>query len=320
VQVVDIVPTDFAVTANRIYVLVSDTVAKNSTISYAATDAIAGAALTPFSTISNEQCNAMSADDATGDLFLSCVDATSGNQYIRHILGTTGGAGARLTQVMVNGSGTVKPWPMTGKVYWWEFAGGSILNGIRRMNFDGTAVGTLQSFASTDMVWSMLGIDSTSAFIWQSVSGVESLRQVSLTDGSTITLYNNGFAQAGFASDGTTAFWWTGGGGVYSVPKGTTTANMNTVFADQTLATMGPIDGTSVYYGTDVDAVSGATGCTSYRVARRPKGGGSETALVDGIDNCVGPMKGDANVVAWTIRGRGCGTMTCTRPLLKVAK
>jgi hypothetical protein len=31
-------------------------------------------------------------------------------------------------------------------------------------------------------------------------------------------------------------------------------------------------------------------------------------------------MKGDANVVAWTIRGRGCGTMTCTRPLLKVAK
>jgi hypothetical protein len=41
---------------------------------------------TPFSTISNEQCNAMSADDATGDLFLSCVDATSGNQYIRHIL------------------------------------------------------------------------------------------------------------------------------------------------------------------------------------------------------------------------------------------
>jgi len=209
---------------------------------------------------------------------------------------------------------------VNGNLYWWEFPGGTIGNGVRRSAFDGSGLGMLQSYTSTDTVHSILGVDATHVFIWQAVSGVESLRQVAIADGSTITLFNNGFAQSGFASDGTTAFWYAGGSGVYSVPKGATAATMNTVFADSALSVMGPIDATSVYYGTDVDAVSGATGCTSYRVARRPKTGGAETALVDGVDNCVEAMKGDANIVVWKTRGRGCGTMTCTRPLLKVAK
>jgi hypothetical protein len=80
------------------------------------------------------------------------------------------------------------------------------------------------------------------------------------------------------------------------------------------------VDATSVYYGTEVDAVTGATGCTSFRVARRPKAGGAETALVDGTENCITKLKADANVVAYQNRGRGCATATCNYPLLKVAK
>jgi hypothetical protein len=292
VQIADNVPSDFAVVSNRIYVVVVDGTAKTSTITYVPTNAAAGTAATPFATIPNEQCNAIQSDAATGDLFLSCVDYTSSLEYARHIT-STGGAGTRINQINVNGSGTVPIYPMSGNLYWFEFPGGTVPNGVRT---------------------------SKSVFIWQTVSGVQSLRQVAFTGTSTITLFNNAFSQAGFASDGTTAFWWVGLGGVYSVPKGTLTANMNTVFADATLAVMGPIDATSVYYATEVDAVTGATGCSSYRIAKRPKAGGTEAPLFDGVDSCIGAMKGDANVVVWRNRGRGCGTMTCTNPLLKLAK
>jgi hypothetical protein len=319
VQIADNVPSDFAVVSNRIYVVVVDGTAKVSTITYVPTNAAAGTAATPFATIPNEQCNAIQSDAATGDLFLSCVDYTSSLEYARHIT-STGGAGTRINQINVNGSGTVPVYPMSGNLYWFEFPGGTVPNGVRTSKFDGSGLTTLQTYATADTFWSVLGVDSNSVFIWQTVSGVQSLRQVAFTGTSTITLFNNAFSQAGFASDGTTAFWWVGLGGVYSVPKGTLTANMNTVFADATLAVMGPIDATSVYYATEVDAVTGATGCSSYRIAKRPKAGGTEAPLFDGVDSCIGAMKGDANVVVWRNRGRGCGTMTCTNPLLKLAK
>ncbi|HSY41010.1 MAG TPA: hypothetical protein VLA79_15835, partial [Polyangia bacterium] len=130
-----------------------------------------------------------------------------------------------------------------------------------------------------------------------------------------------GFASAGSVlSDNSSVFWYVGDQGIYSVPKNVTSSAQTTVMTDPTLAVFGAVDTSSVYYATEVDTVTGATGCSSYRVARRPKTGGTEASMVDGTQNCVSSLKGDANVIAYSTHGLACATTACTYALLKVAK
>src|SRR5579871_343511 len=315
-----------AVGSNRVYVLTRSTT--GTTISYMPTNAPPGTTLTPFSTISGQGCGYLdpNPDPATGDLFMQCYPLDSSgnpttNEYFRVVSATAGGAGTQLFQVGLNQSGSLPPYPSgTGLILWGEIDMPLV---VRDAHTDGSNIGTIVTYPSTGpTLISLLAVDQTSAYVWaySGTSGsVQVLNQVSLTTGATNTLISS-FSSAGVLSDNSSVFWWLGGTGIYSVPKNMTTPTQTTVMTDSNLAVFGSVDATSIYYATQVDTVSGATGCSSYRVGRRPKAGGAETSMVDGTQNCVTDIKGDANVIAYATRGLACATTACTYTVLKVAK
>jgi hypothetical protein len=316
---------NFAVGSNRIYVVLQSS--SGTTISYMPTNSPPGTTLTPFATINGQSCGSVYAtpDPTTGDLFMQCfaLDA-SGNpiqsqSYFRVVSATTGGAGTQLFQVGLNQSGGCPPWPTgTGLVVWGEIDLNTV---VRDAHTDGSMIGNLITYPTGGPTLNAVeGADQTAAYAWMTSGSVQILNQVSLTGGTSTTLVS-GFASAGnVLSDNSSVFWYIGGTGIYSVPKNMTTPPQTTVMTDSTLSVFGNVDASSVYYATQVDTVTGATGCSSYRVAHRPKTGGTEVPMVDGTSNCVMNLKGDANVVAYTTRGLACGSTTCTYALLKVAK
>jgi hypothetical protein len=242
-------------------------------------------------------------------------------QYFRVVSATAGGAGTQLFQVGMNETGGISPYPTgTGLVVWGEIDMAQVISDAHT---DGSMVGSLVTYPSSGpTLIGLVGVDQTSAYAWMysgTSSSIQVLNQVSLTTGATTTLISN-FSSSGMLSDNSSVFWYVGAQGIYSVPKNMTTPAQTTVMTDPTLAVFGAVDASSVYYATEVDTVTGATGCSSYRVARRPKTGGTEASLVDGTQNCVTGLKGDANVIAYSTHGLACATTTCTYALLKVAK
>lgn len=312
----------FALGSNRLYVVVPSPT--GTTISYVPTNAPPGTALTPFSTISGQSCSPyINPDPTTGDLFLQCFPVDSSGtvnqavQYFRVISATAGGAGTQLFQVGLNESGGISPYPTgTGLIVFGEI---DLPQLVRVAHSDGSMLGSLITYPSGQTLNAVVGADQTSAYAWMTAGSVQVLNQVSLTAGTSITLIS-GYSSSGMLSDNSSVFWYVGGQGIYSVPKNMTTPAQTTVMTDPTLAVFGAIDTSSVYYATEVDTVTGATGCATYRVARRPKTGGTEAPMVDGTQNCVTGLKGDTNVIAYGTHGLACGTTTCTYALFKVAK
>jgi hypothetical protein len=181
-------------------------------------------------------------------------------------------------------------------------------------------IGSLITYPAGTTLNSVAGADQTSAYAWMTSNSVNVLDQVSLTTGTSTTLVSPFSFSGTVLSDNSSVFWYISSQSIWSVPKNMTTPAQTTVMTDSTLAVFGAVDATSVYYATEVDTVTGATGCSSYRVAHRPKAGGTEVSMVDGTSNCVTGMTGDPNVIAYSTRGLACGTTTCTYALLKVAK
>jgi hypothetical protein len=308
-----------AIAQGRIYIMhAASTGVPQTTISYVSVDAAPGTAVTPYATIPMEYCIYLKPD--TGDLFSTCSPLTSGGtpmadmNFIRRIP-PSGGAGNRLFQINAGALGAETAFPQSNFIYFVELSS----QAMRRGTYTSTTVTNLMTYPAADTMSGAKGIDQTSLYFMQSVSGIMSLRQGALANGATTTLMAMS-SPSGLYSDNTNVFFWRGASGVFRLPKGTTSTSATTIFNDPTLIAMAPIDGSSIYYGTAIDAVTGATGCTSYRVARRPKAGGTEEPLFDGVDQCVQDMQGDASIVTWRTRGRGCLDMTCQRPLMKLAK
>lgn len=311
----------FAVGSNRVYVVLTST--SGTTIQYMPTNAVPGASLSPLSTINGQSCGFLNPDPATGDLMLQCFAITSsglvdsGTQYMRRVSATAGGAGNQLFQVGTNQLGAIPPYPTGTGVF--VFGEIDLPQEVRVAHTDGSALGDLIVYPSGTSLNAVVGADQTSAYAWMSSSTGQVLNQVSLTTGSSITLIN-GYSSAGMLSDNSSVFWYVGGQGIYSVPKNMTTPPQTVVMSDPNLAVFGAVDSSSVFYATQVDTVTGATGCSSYRVAHRPKTGGAETPMYDGTSTCVTAMRGDANVIVYGTRGLGCATTTCNYGIYKVAK
>ena len=312
----------FALGSNRVYVVVPSST--GTAISYMPTNAPPGTALTPFSTVSGQSCGFLNPDPTTGDLFMQCYPVDSSGvpnqtlQYFRVVSATAGGAGTQLFQVGANQLGGIAPYPTgTGLVVWGEIDMSQV---VRVAHTDGSMIGNLFTYPSGTTLNSVTGADQTSAYAWMTSGSGNILTQVSLTAGTSTTLVNNFSFSGTVLSDNSSVFWYIGNQGIYSVPKNMTTPAQATVMTDPTLAVFGAVDTSSVYYATEVDTVTGATGCSSYRVAHRPKTGGTEVSMVDGTQNCVSALKGDANVIAYSTHGLACATTTCTYALLKVAK
>lgn len=312
----------FALGSNRVYVVLTSTA--GTTIRYMPTNAAPGASLTPFATINGQSCRYyVDPDPATGDLLMQCFAITStggvdaSTQYLRRISATAGGAGSQLFQVGQNQQGAIPPYPTGTGVF--VFGEVDLPQQVRVANTDGSMLHDLAVYPSDTTVFGVVGADQTSAYAWMTSGTTQVLNQVSLTTGASITLVN-GFSSAGMLSDNSNVFWYVGTQGIYSVPKNMTTPPQTDVMGDPTLSVFGAVDSSSVYDATHVDAVTGGTGCSSYRVARRPKTGGTETPMYDGTSNCVTGMHGDANVIAFSTRGLGCATTTCNYGIYKVAK
>jgi hypothetical protein len=320
--------TLYALGSGRLY-LYTSSAASGTTIQYVSTSAAPGTTPTSFSTIPNQSCGFLNADPATGDLMMQCYAITSGvvdqsTQYLRRVSATAGGAGTQMFQVAMGAFGAVQPYQTgTGQ---FVYSDAALPTNVRIASTTATSASNLVTFTNGSSISTdVLGADQTSAYVWLSVDNSSYLMQVLLSPIGNPTYYtlDTGYtAGGGVFSDGSNVFFATSQTGIYSVAKGMNVppAAVTTVMTDSTLSQFGNVDASSIYYATQVDTVTGATGCSSYRIARRPKTGGAETPMYDGTQNCVTSMQGDANVIVYATRGLGCGSMTCNYGIYKIAK